>query len=181
MPPHQPTPDTGNQRPLERGSGGRSRTGPGSRGGTNPPIRFNVRTNQQEVDAFHAQSQPAVVLASADDELDHILAGALESDFSKQELAPRGTAVMHPLLVERMAGWDADGRKQAVHMQQETLALDDIFPPRCWTVEQGKSGQYTEDQTIIGPLHLVRVQNAPGATMPSVEILPWVDDDDNFK
>lgn len=157
-----------------RGSRGRAR--PGSRGGRNPPIRFVLPGNEARVSAYHAATAPSAVLPSTtEDTINQILAGSTLTDFSRQQHAPRGTAMLNRHLIELLWNWNAEGRKP-LHQQRESLTRADVFSPKTWPVFAGKEGIFHETQTMVGSLRLVKTTRDAGSIIPSSTVLPWIKD-----
>lgn len=129
------------------------------------------------MDAFHAATAPSAVLptTSEEDTIERILQGSTQTDFTRQQRAPVGSATLHALVIRELWNYDADGQK-SLDMQHDSLSRTDVFGPHLWPVFAGKEGSFHETQSMVGVLHPLKRTKDPGARIPSFSLLPWVKD-----
>ena len=145
-------------------------------------MRFAVGSDAAEAAAHHALSAPAAVFGTDGiDNLDTILHGAIQTQFEQQQHQPRGTATLNPIINDALVTFTFGGFK-AAHIQEGTLGCTKLFHAHTWpTFSSERRGDFSEPQSIIGGLYLVRQTKDPGATYPRFEFLPWLTEDGNFK
>lgn len=157
------------------------RRGQGSRGGKNPPRRFNWPSNDDRVGAYLESIAPGAVFAGTDGStVEEMLKGADDMDFSRVHHMPRGDATLNPELISRLWHNTFDGRK-SLAMQRLSLTVADVIAPHNLHVMEGSEGVYYEHSTIVGTVVPVKSFKDPGSKLPSYRLLSWKMPDGKFK